>query len=231
MGAPGAGRNLQGVGSRGRAGLGPLWAAGAGGAGVQVSRVDGELVTFESPTVFLRGGERVDSTSTLQLRSRDALRASLAKAGFGAVESGCSVCANPRVAGIGAGMTGWRVVAGRARLCVRAGSGRALGPINPWIGRVLDMAVLRVWPGSAALSPRWLRGQGPNAALSPRKARRWKAESGLGIEGASCVAIRLVGREAVHPVTQYGRSAGSEEALMQHRIPETNLKRHDCATG
>ncbi|MFC7861095.1 hypothetical protein ACFQ9D_08785 [Arthrobacter koreensis] len=53
---------------------------------MQVSRVDGELVTFESPTVFLRGGERVDSTSTLRLRSRDALRASLAKAGFGAVE-------------------------------------------------------------------------------------------------------------------------------------------------
>ncbi|MFW0770159.1 hypothetical protein ACLRGH_09030 [Arthrobacter koreensis] len=53
---------------------------------MQVSRVDGELVTFESPTGVLRGGERVDSTSTLRLRSRDALRASLAKAGFGAVE-------------------------------------------------------------------------------------------------------------------------------------------------
>lgn len=48
----------------------------------QVTRVDGELVTFESPTIFLTDGERIDSTSTLRFRSREALEGSLAAAGF-----------------------------------------------------------------------------------------------------------------------------------------------------
>ncbi|MER2133572.1 MAG: class I SAM-dependent methyltransferase [Arthrobacter sp.] len=53
---------------------------------VEVTRVEGELVTFESPTVFLSDGERVDSTSTLRFRTRDALESTLAEAGFGWVE-------------------------------------------------------------------------------------------------------------------------------------------------
>ncbi|MFZ3454173.1 class I SAM-dependent methyltransferase [Arthrobacter sp. 7Tela_A1] len=53
---------------------------------VEVTKVDGELVSFESPTVFHSDGERVDSTSTLRFRSQDALRSSLAEAGFRAVE-------------------------------------------------------------------------------------------------------------------------------------------------
>jgi len=52
----------------------------------EVTAVDGELVTFESPTVFLRDGERVESTSTLRFRSQDALQSTLAEAGFCAVE-------------------------------------------------------------------------------------------------------------------------------------------------
>ncbi|RJT79166.1 class I SAM-dependent methyltransferase [Arthrobacter cheniae] len=49
---------------------------------VQVTRVDGELVTFESPTIFLADGERIESTSTLRFRSREALERSLSEAGF-----------------------------------------------------------------------------------------------------------------------------------------------------
>ncbi|MGW9402440.1 hypothetical protein ACWGQ2_00555 [Arthrobacter sp. NPDC055585] len=48
--------------------------------------VDGELVTFESPTVFRADGERVESTSTLRFRSRSGLRSTLAEAGFTRVE-------------------------------------------------------------------------------------------------------------------------------------------------
>ncbi|AQP47888.1 SAM-dependent methyltransferase [Tessaracoccus aquimaris] len=48
----------------------------------EVTSVDGELVTFESPTIFHRDGVRVDSTSTLRFRSRDALESSLRSAGF-----------------------------------------------------------------------------------------------------------------------------------------------------
>lgn len=53
---------------------------------VEVTKVDGELVTFESPTIFRSDGERVDSTSTVRFHTRDALRSTLAEAGFGAVE-------------------------------------------------------------------------------------------------------------------------------------------------
>jgi SAM-dependent methyltransferase len=49
---------------------------------VQVTQVDGEFVTFESPTTFLADGERIDSTSTLRFRTREALERSLTGAGF-----------------------------------------------------------------------------------------------------------------------------------------------------
>ena len=49
---------------------------------VQVTTVVGELVTFESPTIFLADGERIDSTSTLRFRSQEALERSLSEAGF-----------------------------------------------------------------------------------------------------------------------------------------------------
>lgn len=53
---------------------------------VQVTEVDGELVTFESPTVFRADGERVESTSTLRFRTQPQLRSTLAEAGFTGVE-------------------------------------------------------------------------------------------------------------------------------------------------
>lgn len=58
------------------AGIGPVtdW--------VQVTGVDGELVTFESPNVFEADGTVIVSRSTLRFRSRDALEASLVAAGF-----------------------------------------------------------------------------------------------------------------------------------------------------
>jgi len=49
---------------------------------VQVTRVDGPFVTFESPTIFHSDGERIDSTSTLRFRTEEELRASLDDAGF-----------------------------------------------------------------------------------------------------------------------------------------------------
>lgn len=49
---------------------------------VEVTRVDGELVTFESPTVFHADGARFESTSTLRFRSREAIEASLGRAGL-----------------------------------------------------------------------------------------------------------------------------------------------------
>ncbi|MGO2861436.1 MAG: class I SAM-dependent methyltransferase [Brevibacterium sp.] len=49
---------------------------------VQVTKVDGEFVTFESPTIFHRDGERIDSTSTLRFRSEDSLERTLSDAGF-----------------------------------------------------------------------------------------------------------------------------------------------------
>jgi len=53
---------------------------------VQVTAVDGELVTFDSPTIFLADGERIDSTSTLRFRDEETLRSSLKHAGFTNVE-------------------------------------------------------------------------------------------------------------------------------------------------
>ncbi|MCC3282391.1 MULTISPECIES: hypothetical protein [Arthrobacter] len=53
---------------------------------VEVTKVDRELVTFESPTIFHSDGGRLDSTSTLRFRTQGALRSTLAEAGFGAVE-------------------------------------------------------------------------------------------------------------------------------------------------
>ena len=53
---------------------------------VEVTNVNGEFVTFESPTIFLADGERIDSTSTLRFRSREALERSLSAVGFTDVE-------------------------------------------------------------------------------------------------------------------------------------------------
>lgn len=49
---------------------------------VQVTHVDGELVTFESPTIFHSDGERIESTSTLRFRTRGRIEATLVAAGF-----------------------------------------------------------------------------------------------------------------------------------------------------
>ena len=49
---------------------------------VQVTRVKGDLVTFESPTIFRNDGARVESTSTLRFRSRAELITSLENVGF-----------------------------------------------------------------------------------------------------------------------------------------------------
>jgi SAM-dependent methyltransferase len=49
---------------------------------VQVTDVDGELVTFESPSVFETDGTVISSRSTLRFRSRDAIAHSLAASGF-----------------------------------------------------------------------------------------------------------------------------------------------------
>jgi SAM-dependent methyltransferase len=49
---------------------------------VQVTAVEGELVSFDQPTIFLADGERIDSTSTLRFRTEEALCHSLLEAGF-----------------------------------------------------------------------------------------------------------------------------------------------------
>ena len=49
---------------------------------IQVTKVDGELVSFESPTIFHRDSERIDSTSTLRFRDKDEFKRSLSAAGF-----------------------------------------------------------------------------------------------------------------------------------------------------
>jgi ubiquinone/menaquinone biosynthesis C-methylase UbiE len=49
---------------------------------VQVTAVDGPLVTFESPNVFESDGTVITSVSTLRFRSREELEASLVEAGF-----------------------------------------------------------------------------------------------------------------------------------------------------
>ena len=58
---------------------------------VEVAAVDeaapgGPLVTFVSPTVFHRDGHRIDSTSTLRFRPREAIERSLADAGLELVD-------------------------------------------------------------------------------------------------------------------------------------------------
>ena len=49
---------------------------------VQVTEVDGELVTFESPNVFEADGTVITSRSTLRFRPRQAIEESLAACGF-----------------------------------------------------------------------------------------------------------------------------------------------------
>lgn len=49
---------------------------------VEITHLDGALVTLDSPTIFHNDGARIDSTSTLRFRSRDELTASLEHAGF-----------------------------------------------------------------------------------------------------------------------------------------------------
>ncbi|WP_144720730.1 class I SAM-dependent methyltransferase [Agrococcus jejuensis] len=49
---------------------------------VDVTSVDGELVTFESPTVFRADGARYESTTTLRFRPLSAIARALEEAGF-----------------------------------------------------------------------------------------------------------------------------------------------------
>ena len=49
---------------------------------VQVTDVDGELVTFESPNVFEADGTVITSTSTLRFRTREEIDESLTQSGF-----------------------------------------------------------------------------------------------------------------------------------------------------
>lgn len=49
---------------------------------VQVTAIEGEMVSFDSPTIFLADGERIESTSTLRFRTEEALRHSLLQTGF-----------------------------------------------------------------------------------------------------------------------------------------------------
>lgn len=49
---------------------------------VQVTNVDGELVTFESPNIFEADGTMITSRSTLRFRSRSAIEDSLHVSGF-----------------------------------------------------------------------------------------------------------------------------------------------------
>ena len=49
---------------------------------VQVTGVDGELVTFESPNVFEADGTVITSRSTLRFRTRAEIEASLDASGF-----------------------------------------------------------------------------------------------------------------------------------------------------
>lgn len=49
---------------------------------IEVTSVDGDLVTFDSPTIFHADGERIESTSTLRFRSREGIEQSIAAAGL-----------------------------------------------------------------------------------------------------------------------------------------------------
>ena len=51
-------------------------------AWVETTDIDGELVTFDSPTIFHSDGERITSTSTLRFRTKDALQRTLTETGF-----------------------------------------------------------------------------------------------------------------------------------------------------
>lgn len=53
---------------------------------VEVTDVDGQFVTFESPTTFHRDGTRIDSTTTLRFRPRAAIERSLRAAGLELVD-------------------------------------------------------------------------------------------------------------------------------------------------
>lgn len=53
---------------------------------VQVTEIDGEYISFDSPTIFRSDGERINSTSTLRFRTEDALKRSLSDTGFGAID-------------------------------------------------------------------------------------------------------------------------------------------------
>lgn len=53
---------------------------------VQVTEVRGDLVTFESPTIFHADGERIESTTTLRFRDEGVLRDSLQQAGYAGVD-------------------------------------------------------------------------------------------------------------------------------------------------
>lgn len=53
---------------------------------VSTTSVVGEVVTFDAPTVFHADDERLESTSTLRFRSRDAIEAALVTAGFAIVD-------------------------------------------------------------------------------------------------------------------------------------------------
>ena len=55
-------------------------------AWVEVTAVGGEFVTFDSPTIFLTDGKRIDSKSTLRFRTERALRRSLAETGFAGIQ-------------------------------------------------------------------------------------------------------------------------------------------------
>lgn len=54
---------------------------------VQVTAVAGDLVTFDSPTIFLADGQRVESTSTLRFRTQAQIVESLQRSGFASVET------------------------------------------------------------------------------------------------------------------------------------------------
>jgi ubiquinone/menaquinone biosynthesis C-methylase UbiE len=49
---------------------------------IQVTDIDGELITFESPNIFEADGTVITSTSTLRFRTREAIEASLTAKGF-----------------------------------------------------------------------------------------------------------------------------------------------------
>lgn len=53
---------------------------------IQVTDVDGQFVTFDSPTIFHRDDQRINSRSTLRFRSESDITRSLEEAGFGDIK-------------------------------------------------------------------------------------------------------------------------------------------------